>query len=283
MWIASTTASDGIAVVAFASVIFLILFGVISLLKWIFRLITGKLDPEKTETVSVVLEKDFHEETGKPEEHENIRNFAFYLHSKLAEKKVGRLAGMIDGEDEMLLCFAGPDAGRIWDLLDGEVKKYSPTKPKRVILEREKQNGGTQVLEPIPWQAGRKPDCQIPSDMEIPQRWLRLSKIARTVGLSGIIGLFGWNALRMYLGKTENEFIDTDLGKSLACPVCIAMVLGLSLGLICNRRINAIKKAAGFGDVESSISNTLKYVFLSVIAIFGLVFLWISFGRAHSP
>lgn len=275
MWIAKTATSDGILVVVFAAVLFLILLGIVGLVKWTFRKVTGKSATTEMEEVVLVLDKDLRDRKGELEEHGNLRTFASYLHSKLAEEKIGQLAGMIDGESEMLLCFAGPDAGRIWDLLKGEVREYSPTRPMRVILERAHQNGGTQALESILWQSDRKSDCPISSDGEIPRSWLRLSRIARTVSLSGIIGLFEWNALRMYLGKTDNEFGDTGLGMFLGYSILIVLISGLSLSLICSRRLDSIRKAAGFFDGETPTSDTLKYVLLAVIAIFGLIFILI--------
>ena len=65
MWIADTTASDGIAIMAFATVLFLILFGIVSLAKWILRLLSGKPNPARMETVVLVLEcKEFKDDEG---------------------------------------------------------------------------------------------------------------------------------------------------------------------------------------------------------------------------
>ena len=67
----------------------------------------------------------------------------------------------------------------------------------------------------------------------------------------------------------------TGLGMFLAYVVGIILVTGLSIGLVSNIRIKAILKAAGFPSEDSSISSTLKYVLLIVIAIFGLILLLI--------
>lgn len=275
MWIAKTTTSDGIAIVVFATVIFLIFFGIVTLVKSVFRLISGKPDPSKMESVVLILQNEIRAGNEGVEDHKNIRIFAFYLHSKLAEKKIGQLADTNYEDSEFFLFFAGPEASQIWDLLNHEVKEYSPTKPKRVILERARKNGGAQVVDHIPWQPGRKLDFKIPPEVESPKRWLRLSNICRMVSASGIIGLFGWKILQLCLGKTEDQFMDTGLGIFLAYLVGTALVSGLSLSLICSIRIKAITRAAGFFDVEPSTSNTLKYVFLIVVAIFGLIFLLI--------
>lgn len=273
MWIAKTTIADGIGGVVFATVIFLILFGIISLVKWFFRLISGKQNPSKMETVALWLETDITEYRKQHEDYEAIRVFALYLHSKLAEQKIGQLTGANRSHPELVLYFAGPDASRIWDLLACEVTEYSPTKPLRVLLKRTNKMGGTQILENIPWRPVKKLHFQIPSEIEIPEKWLRLSNISQRVAISGILGLFGWKLLRLYHGMTENEFMETTLGMVSAYIVGLAVISGLTSKLICMRRLNAITRIAGFYDVESSTSNTLKYVLLTVIAIFGLVFL----------
>jgi predicted cobalt transporter CbtA len=79
MWIAETSTSDGIAIVLFATVLFLILFGIVAIVKWIFRLITGKPDPTKLETLVLVLKSKMHEGNVEPDNYEKIRIFAFYL------------------------------------------------------------------------------------------------------------------------------------------------------------------------------------------------------------
>ena len=275
IWLAKTSAADGIAIVVFATVIFLILFGIVSLVKWILRLMSGRPNPARMEAVVLVLETEICEENEEPKDYENIRIFAFYLHSKLAGKKIGQLADANHEDSEVFLHFVGPDASGIWNVLEGEVKEYSPTKPKRVILERAKRNGGAQVLDQIPWQPDRELDFQIPHEVKIPEKWLRLSNIGHLISVSGIVGLFGWKALRLCLGMTENEFMDSGLGMLSAYLVGVSLIFGLSLSLICSIRIKAITRAAGFFDVERSISNTLKYVLLIVIAVFGAILLLI--------
>lgn len=269
IWLAQTSSEDGIAIVVFATVIFLSLFGIGSLVKWIFRMISGKPKPAKMESVVVVLQTEICQEDEELKDHENVRIFAFYLHSKLAEKKIGQLANSSHEDSEHLLYFAGPDARGVWNVLEEEVKAYSPKKPKRVILERTKKNGGVEVLDHILWEPGRKLDFQIPQ--VIPESWRWRSIIARRVLVLAYIGLFGWNAIRFYLGKTEAEFMDNGFGMFSAYLIGAALIFGLSLGWICGVQNGTFARAAGFLDAQSSMSITLKYVFLTVIAIFGLL------------
>jgi hypothetical protein len=163
----------------------------------------------------------------------------------------------------------------MWDLLKGEIEEFSPTKPIRATLERKKRHGGSQVIDDISWQSGQSLDFQIPPELEIPEKWQRRSRISRYIYVSGLLGLFGWKILRIWLGKTENEFMNTGIGVVLAYLVGTAIISGLSLGLICRIRMNAITRAAGFFDIEPSTSNTLKYVLLTVVVIFGLILLLI--------
>jgi hypothetical protein len=192
MWIADTTVSDGIAIVAFATVLFLILFGIVSLAKWNLRLLSGKPNPARMETVVLVLEcKEFEDDEGDEKVYGDIRNFALYLQSKLAKEKAGHYSEINQVDDELFLCFEGPDANRIWDLLNVEIEAYSPAKPQRAILEHTRNGGGTRVLEPIAWQPGRKLDFQPLPEVGIPEKWLRLSLYGQMLSILGFSGLIG--------------------------------------------------------------------------------------------
>jgi hypothetical protein len=281
MWIAKTSAADGIAAVVFGTVLFLILFGFVTLVKWIFRLITGKPDPAKMESAILVLEYESRENATEDDEREDyedcedIKKFALYLHSKLAEKQAGHLAGIDHEDNELFLCFVGADANRICESLNAEVTNYSPSKPQRVILKRAKKNGGTRIMDHLPWQPDHKLEFQPPPEMVLTEVWIRLSGISRVLTKSGLLGLLGWGIFRVSRGQAENEFMATGLGMFLAYLIGTVLVSGLSLALACNIRIRTMTKAAGFPHDDAPISNTLKHVLLVVLAIFGLIFLLI--------
>jgi hypothetical protein len=271
MWIAETSVEDGIAIVVFATVVFLILLGFVAMVRWLARVVSGRPAPVKMETVLLVLDYEFEEsedEVDPSDDDQEINRFVMYLNSIIAEFSAGHVTEVSLEGDEMTLSISGPDAKRIWELLSTEVTNFSPHQPKRVIFERSKKKGGNQTLEEIQWNPGATLDFQLPPEVEIPESWVRLANAARVLSLFGVIGLFAWNASRSFLGKSEGEFMDTAIGMTSAYLVGIPLVFGLALALICSIRIKAITKAAGFDDLESSISRTLKYVLLIVIAIF---------------
>ena len=276
MWIAKTTFSDAVAGILLATALFLILFGMVTLVKWILLLISGKPNPAKMENVVLTLEykceEDQDEEEDK-EESEQIRHFALYLQSKIMEKKAGHLSQAYQANDELFLRFTGSDATRIWNLLITEIEAYSPVRPQSAILERTKKNGGTRMIDQIAWRPAQKLDFRPPPEVAIPEVWRRLSGYGRVLSIAGFSGLIGWRVVRMSLGQTENEFMDTGLGMLLAYLAGAILVTGLSLGLICSIRFRTISKTSGFPNpyADSPASDTLKYVVLIVIAIFGLI------------
>jgi hypothetical protein len=275
MWLAQTSIGDGIAVVLFATVLFLILFGLVTCVKCLFRLITGKPNPAKLENVLLVLRSDCQEHNEDWEEPEEIRNFALYLHSKLLDAKAGHFADSFHDENESFLCFAGASADKIWVTLEPEVKNHAPSQPKRVIIQCSKKSGGEKIFPQIPWQPGEKPSFQPKPEAHIPERLLRLNDTGRRCAIYGTIGLFAWNTSARVSGQAENDFFETTLGMISAYVVGSIMIFGLSLALVTGMRIRAFGKQVGSYHGDSPMENTLKYVLLAVVAIFGLVFLFI--------
>ena len=269
-WIAATKSSDVVAILIFATVLFLILFGIVSLVKWIVRLIGRKPNPAKVQTAILVFDSESRADDEDEEDEELVR-FARFLHSKLSGKNAGRFAGSIAGDGESLLCFEGPDANRIWEILSDDVKDCAPVRPLRVILRQTRKKSGERTIDPVPWHPVRQFDYQEPAETEIPEKGLRLSWYGERLSITGIIGISGWNILRNCSGKSENEFRDTPLGDVSAYLVGGILVLGLSMTLISSLRIRALTKSEDSMSWETPMENSLKYVLLIVIAIFGLI------------
>ena len=271
MLIAETTLSDGIAIVVFATAIFLFFFGIFSLVKWLFRSISGNPNPAKLETVLVVLELP--EDGDEQEAREKVDNFIWYLQPKLAAEKAGYFHTALIGANEVFLQFRGIEAEGIWNLLGPELTNHSPCKPLRVTLDRAEIHGGQRTIDPISWRPGSDMGFQIPPKPEIPKHWLLLSRVARALTAFGGLGISVWEVIQKSKGMSENEFSNTGLGTALAYLSGTTLVGGLSLGVLSSRRIQAVQKDAGFPCNDSSLSTTLKYVLLTVIAIFGLLLL----------
>lgn len=275
MWIADTSVGDGIAIVIFATILFLILFGLVTFMKWLFRLITGKPNPAKSESVLLVLDSDYQEHIEDWEEPEETTNFALYLHSKLMDVKAGRFIETFHDEKESFLCFAGVSAEQIWETLQLEVRNYAPSRPKRVIIQCSKKSGGEKIIPHVPWQPGKRLSYQPPPEAHIPERLLRLHDTGRRFSIYGMFGLFAWNAYTRISGQAEIDFFETTFGMISAYVVGSIMIFGLSLALVTGMRIRAFGKQVGSDHGDSPMENTLKYVLLAVVAIFGSVFLLI--------
>lgn len=269
MLIADTTLSGGIAIVEFAAVLFLILFGIVYLLKWFFRWISGKPNPAKLETVSLVFE--IPENANEQELREEIDNFVWYLQPKLAAKKIGLFHSLSIVNNELVLQIRGFEAECIWGLIEFDLTKKSPCKPLRVIMDRSEIHGGQMTIDCIPWTPESNPSFQVPSKPEIPKHWLFLSRVALALMSFGVLGIFVWEAIQRSKDLSENQIRNTGLGSVLAYLFGTTLIAGLSLGWLSSRRIQVIQKGAGFSCGDSLLSTTLKYVLLMVIVIFGLI------------
>lgn len=268
MWIAETSVGDGIAIVIFATVLFLILFGIVTCVKWVFRLISGKPKPEKSESVILVLHNEHQEEIKILEESEKIRNFALHLHWKLVEAKSGHLNKAFHDKAEFFLCFDGVSADEIWKWLESEVKDYAPSQPKRVIMQRSRNRGGETTLSEVPWQPGNKPAFETPTEIQIPEGLRRLYFTGRRFAVIGIVGLFLWNGYAMISGQSENDFFGTLSGKLSAYVVGSFIIFGLLLVLVSNMGIRAHTKSVGCPYADPPSSKILTWVLFAVIVIF---------------
>lgn len=269
MWIAKTSFTDGIAVVIFVTVLFFLLLGAVIFVRWIFRLISGRSEPESVVLVFPNTYLDDEDEK-EVEDSESLENFAWFLHTKLRGNQLGHFADVSYESEEILLIFKGGDANQIWQLIHTEAKDKVPKIPLRVILERSKKHGGQRIIEPIAWQATSTcfPRPNLPT---IPEALIRLSRYGKTFTIMGIGGLCSWGILRKHLKLTENEFRDTVFGNYSAWIIGILLIVGLSLKWFSYAKVRSFAKLAGFPPGESSTSTILKYVLLLVILIFGLV------------
>lgn len=268
MGIAETSVDEGIAIVIFATVLFLILFGLVTFLRWLFRWLSGKPKPTKFESVLVVLHSEGQEAIDDWEESEDVRNFTQHLHNKLLGAKAGHVAEVIADVTELFFIFEGANAEQIWDLIQPEVQEYAPYQPKRVVIQRSKKNGGEIVLSSIPWQPGNKPAFEPPPEICIPEGLRRMYFTGRRFAVIGIVGLFLWNGYAMISGQSENDFFGTLSGKLSAYIVGSVMIFGFLLVLVSNIRIRTHTKSVGFQYQDSPNSHTLKWVLLAVILIF---------------
>lgn len=256
------------AIVIFATVLFLILFGILTCVKWVFRLISGKPKPTKSESVVLVLHSEHQKGIEHLEELEKIRNFALHLHWKLVEPKAGHLNKAFHDKTEFSLCYEGDSADEIWKWLEVEVKDYAPSQPKRVIMQRTQKPGGETTLSELPWQPGNKPAFEQPTEIRIPEGLRRLYFTGRRFAVIGIVGLLMWNGYAMISGQSENNFFGTLFGKLSAYVVGSVMIFGFLLLLISNMGIRAHSKSVGCPYKDPPNSQILTWMLFTVIVIF---------------
>jgi hypothetical protein len=268
MRLAETSLSDGFAVVIVATVLFLLLLCAVVFVRWVFRLICGRSNPE---AVILVFPNGCQESENENEGREILENFAWFLHTKLRENQLGYFAEFSHEGEGILVFFKGADANQIWKTIQSEAIDKTPERPLRVILERSKKNGGQRTIEAVAWQPASisLPRPELPT---IPERWIRLVFYSKILTNLGIGGLFSWGILRQFLKLSENEFRVNSFGNYSAWIIGTLLIAGLSLKWFSHVKIRSFVKQAGFPADESSTSTILKYVLLLVIIIFGLVF-----------
>ena len=138
--IATTTIADGIAIIVFATILFLLGSGGLWLLKFLCRGIRGKPQPVDPQSICVSFEAaDEWDEKGNLLE---MQRFADYLTSRLQGQRLGEFDGGEFGGKRVGLHFYGPDAKRMWEVLEGEVRTHAPERPLEVVFDFGKKRGG---------------------------------------------------------------------------------------------------------------------------------------------
>jgi hypothetical protein len=269
MLIATTSLSDGIAIVAVATVLFMFLLGTVAFTRHVFRIICGRT---AAQTVILVFPNSCEEKNGDSfrEDEERLENFSWFLHAALRESKLGYLSEVWHDVEEIWVIFKGGDANQIWQKINTEAKDRAPGIPLRVILERARKNNGRHIIQCVEWTPTTicLPRPDLPA---IPEACIRLSSYGRTFALLGIGGMSVWKFARMHLNLSENEFRDTALGNACAWFFGILLITGLSFILISSVWNRSLEKQAGFPTDDSSASSLLKYVLLLVVLIFLLI------------
>ncbi|MCP5547048.1 MAG: hypothetical protein H7A50_06715 [Akkermansiaceae bacterium] len=269
MWLA-TTISDGIAVVIFATMLFLLLYGIVVVVKAVSRWVFRMPNPSRVDSLELYVEHNDYADDGD-EDGDLLQRFLLHANETLVESKAGHLSGVEELANEELLAFEGRDVDEIWIVLEDVVNRGCPKRPLRVVLHTGGRKGDTRTIESIAWQPDPEYRLEWTPPAEKSETWDRVGDWGRMLSFLGIAGLLGWNVIRRLHGKSENGFRETIPGAVFAWLVGSVLVIGLSITLIVSIRSRVILKRRGFPSGDTPTENTLKHVLLLVILIFAAV------------
>lgn len=244
--IAATTIGDGIAIIVFATIMFLIGVGVLALVKFLIRVILRKPRPMELQGLCVFFEMaeawkrdvDGEEELDESEDGGGyeMQRFASYLESRIHSEQLGDFDGGVIEDRWVGLYFYGPDAKRIWEKIETDVLTYAPAKPLEVRFDFGKKGGGKQVMtiaDDRPRQPETLPDFKKWNPVAVVSpAWTRVFRIGAWLALIGFAGLFLNSLGRKAAGVSEQEVMRSASGAFVVFSLSGMFILGMVLCLI---------------------------------------------------
>lgn len=283
--IATTTIADGIAIMVFATVLFLLGAGVLWLLKLLFRLIRGKPRPVEPQGVCVFFEMDGSwkrdaddedelDETGEGGGSEMMR-FASYLESRIHSERLGDFDGGVVEDRRVGLYFYGPDAKRIWERIEEDVRTYAPAKPLEVRFDLGKKRGGKQVVniaDDPPRQPETLPDFEKWNPAAVvSSAWTMVFRMGGALTLIGFVGLFLNSLGRKVAGVSGQEVMRSGTGAFVVFGLSGMFILGMVLCLIFVCHIQQVSKRPSPGPMGRAMQGPVLPSWISNKFILAIV------------
>ena len=269
--IATTTSGDIIVIVTFATILVLVVTGILAAMKWLMRVMQRKPRPIPRQSVGVVFQmikpwKQDEDEEGEFEEAESrigyeIRKLSAYLEWRLQSDQIGEFdVGKVEGE-RVSLFFFGPDARQIWDKIEADVRTYSPVKPLEVRFDFGRRRGG-KVIQDIASDAPHDPK-PIPDferwdpPLVISPIWRLLLKSGAWSALLGFLGLFLNSLGRKVAGISEKENMRSGFDAFVILGLSGMFVIGIILCLICVCVIQRMAKRPNTGPMGRALQGAV--------------------------
>lgn len=283
--IAATAIAETIAILAFATALFLLGLGVLALLKLLLRLILRRPRPVEPQGVCVVFEMseawkwnvDDEEELDMSEEGScsEMQRFVSYLESRIHCEPLGDFdGGIVDGK-QVKLYFYGSDAKRIWGEIEMDVRNYAPSIPLEVRFDLGKKRGGKQVVN-IANDAPRRPEA-LP-DFErwdpapvISPAWRRVIRIGAWLTVLGFVGLFLSDLGGKVAGVTDQEVMKSQAGTFVVFGLSAMFIVGMILCLVYTCHVQRIAKRPSPGPVGRELQGTVLPGWISNKVILAIV------------
>lgn len=283
--IAATTIGDGIAIIVFATILFLLGVGVLALLKFLIRVILRKPRPVEPQGVCVVFEMaepwklDVDDEEELDETADGggyeMQRFASYLESRIRSEKLGDFDGGVVEDSRVELYFYGPDAKRIWEKIETDVLTFAPAKPLEVRFDLGKKRGGKQVVG-IAHDTARQPE--ILPDFEkwnpvatVSPAWTRMFWVGVWLALIGFGGLFLNSIGRKAAGVSEQEVMRSASGAFVVFSLSGMFILGMILCLICASHVQRISRRPSPGPVGRTMQGPVLPSWISNKVVLSIV------------
>ncbi len=284
MMIATTSTGDVIAIMVFATVLFLIGLGIVTFLKFLVRVIRRKPRPVEPQSVCVYFEmaadwevndEDELDETETGEWHEMVE-FASYLEAKVRTEQLGDFDGGAVEGNRMALYFYGPDAKRIWESIEGEVQAYAPAKPLEVRFDLGRKTGGREIVNianEVPHSPKPLPDfVKVTSEAEaVSPTWSMVARIGGWLTVIGFLGLFLNSLGRKLAGVSEREVMDSGFGAFVVFGLSGMFIAGLVLRLIFTCHVQRISKRPSPGPMGRAMQGPVLPRWISNKVILVLV------------
>lgn len=271
--IATTTIADTVAILAFATFLFLLGAGGIGLLKFLFRVIRGKPRPEEPQSLYVSFEAaDEWKEEGNALE---MERFGDYLASSVRAKRLGEFDGGEFEGKRVGLYFFGPDARRMWEEIELDVWTFAPERPLEVIYDFGRKKGGRLVVniaEDGPRQPQPLPEFEITEpDTEISPAWTQALHIGNLLWLGGFVGLFLCLLVRIITGTSEREMMRSGIGSFVVFAFSGMFIGGMVLTLACVSKGQRAAKRPNPGPVGRARQGSLLPSWISNKLILAIV------------
>lgn len=269
----TTSASDFIAVMVFATFLFLLGMGLKWVLKSLFRLISRKSRPAEPQSMCIdfAAAEDWEEEGNML----YMERFAEYLASKLQSKGLAEFDGGEAEGERVSLYFFGPDAKRMWEEIEDDVRTYAPLKPLEVAFASGGKKG-ERVVEAIAEVGPRKP-LPFPKFKVAAHRagisptWGLIGRIGTFLWLTGLAGLFLSWVFRIFHGVTEEEVMRSGFGAFVIFSFSGMLMGGLVIALVCANHTQATAKRPNPGPVTRSQQGILLSAWISNRFILAIV------------
>lgn len=291
--IATTTIGDVIAIMLVATTLFFLGLVIIWLLKFIFRLISGKPRTDPIQSLAVYFEQqdgwDEEDEHGGQPNVQEMQRFAGYLESKIHTEQQGGFDGGEFDEKGVRLHFFGPDAKLIWGTIESDVRTYAPAEPMEVRFDLGKKRGGREVMDirdDTPRRLDALPEFEpVGEHSHLSPAW----RIAWLMGvgctLVGLAGLFlSWLA-RTLLDISEREVMHSAFGSFVIFTLSGLFVGGLMLALVCSSHSQRVARRPNPGPLGQHVQGlrlpdwiSNKFILVIVAAVMTLVMILLMEG-----
>lgn len=183
----------------------------------------------------------------------------------------------MDGK-QVNLHFHGPDAKRIWAMIETDVRVYAPAKPLEVRFELGRKRGGKEVVDIVddtPRRPQALPDFEMWNPFpEVSRAWTTVFRGGGWLALIGFAGLLLNNLGQKFAGVSGEESMQSGFGAFVIFSLSGMFIVGMILCLICVSRVQRISRRLRPEHIGRGVRGSMLPRWISnrfILAIVGAV------------